>query len=58
MGLLAALAGCAPGYYSPHPAYYPRPAYSYAPRQSAIAAQPRSATPQSGSDWVNPEPAR
>jgi hypothetical protein len=58
IGLLTALSACAPGYYSGPPAYYARPAYQHAPSQSATRAQQRRDEQQSGSEWVNPEPAR
>jgi hypothetical protein len=55
----AALAACAPApaYYPAYPAYHARPVHppaSQAPSQAAISTQ----SPQSNSDWVNPEPAR
>jgi len=61
LGLLSALAACAPAYYPIYPAYYGHPAYAPAPvrtpSQTATRAQPIPQGPQSGGDWVNPEPA-
>jgi hypothetical protein len=58
VGLLTALAACAPAYYPPHPAYYARPVYHHAPSQSATSAQTRPEKTQNSSDWVNPEPVQ
>jgi hypothetical protein len=58
LGLLTALSACAPAYYPAYPAHYARPAYQHAPSQSAARAGQRGEAPQSGNDWVNPEPAK
>lgn len=62
MGLLTALSACAPAYYAGYPGYYPAPAYPrpypHPPSQAATRPQPRSEAPQTGGDWVNPEPAK
>jgi hypothetical protein len=58
VGLLSAVVACAPAYNPPPPRSYARPVYHQAPSQSATSAQTRPAKPQTGSDWVNPEPDR
>ena len=57
VGLLTGLSACVPAYYPGYPPYYTRPAYPPA-YQSTTRDQQRRGTPQSGSAWINPEPAR
>ena len=57
VGLLTALSACVPAYYPGYPPYYTRPAYPPA-YQSTTRDQQRRGAPQSGSAWINPEPAR
>lgn len=61
LGLLSALAACAPAYYPAYPTYYGHPAYAppavRPPSQPVNRAQPIPQEPQSAGGWVNPEPA-